>query len=74
MGKARCAENKELTRAIKLFKKHADELRKAEKSAEDGQVEKLFLSGVVACKEAIVKLVRMQGRHQKMCEECLKGK
>ena len=74
MGKARCAANREFTQAIKLFTKHAGVLRRAEKSADDGQVEKILLSGLLCCQEAIVKLVRMQGRHQKSCAECRKGR
>ena len=74
MGKARCKENQEFTLAIQLFKKHEGALRKAEKSAEAEQVEKILLSGMLCCEEAIVKLVRAQGRHQKSCEGCKKGK
>lgn len=74
MGKARCRGNKEFTQAIKLFRKHEVALRKAEKSADEEQVEKMLLGGMLCCEEAIVKLVRAQGRHQKSCGECAKGK
>jgi hypothetical protein len=74
MGRARCSENKEFAQAIKLFKKHEVALRKAEKSADEEQVEKILLSGMLCCEEAVVKLARAQWRHQKTCEECRKGK
>lgn len=74
MGKARCGENREFTQAIQLFSKHATALRKAEKGADNGNVEKILLSGLLCCQEGIVKLLRMQGKHKKGCEECRKGK
>jgi hypothetical protein len=72
MGKARCGENREFSKAIDLNKRHANALRKAEDSAGSGQVKKILLTGLLGCKEAIVKLVRMQGRHQQRCDECQK--
>ena len=38
MGSARCEENREFPKAINLINKHANALRKAENTAESGQV------------------------------------
>jgi ubiquitin C-terminal hydrolase len=73
MGKANCEENREFSQAINLNNKHAKALRKAENSAGSGEVKRILLAGLLACQEAVVKLVRMQGRHQKRCDECKKG-
>jgi hypothetical protein len=73
MSKASCKENREFTVAITLNRKHAAELRKAGNRA-GGEVKKILLGGLVGCQEAIVRLVRMQGRHQKKCDECRKRK
>jgi hypothetical protein len=73
MSKASCEENREFSVAIKLNRKHAAELRKAGSKA-GGEVKKILLGGLVGCQEAIVRLLRMQGRHQKKCEECKKRK
>jgi hypothetical protein len=73
MGKANCKENREFSQAINLYNKHTKALRKAENSAGSDQVKRILLAGSHACQEAIVKLTRMQGRHQKRCDECKKG-
>jgi hypothetical protein len=73
MGKAKCEENRGISVAINLFNKHANAIRKAENRADSEQVKKILLAGLLACQEAIVKLVRVQGRHQKKCDECKQG-
>jgi hypothetical protein len=72
MGSARCEENREFPKAINLINKHANALRKAENTAESGQVKRILLSALVGCEEAVVELVRMQGQHQKKCDDCKK--
>lgn len=73
MGRASCEQNREFGEAINLNSKHAKALHKAENSAGSGQVKKILLAGLLGCREAIVKLERMQGRHQKRCDECQNG-
>ena len=73
MSKASCRENREISEAIKLMNRHAHATRKAENRSESDQVKKILLADLLACQEAIVKLVRIEGRHQKWCEECYQG-
>jgi hypothetical protein len=70
MSKASCEENREISEAIKLINRHAKAVRKAENHTESEPVKKILLADMLACQEAIVKLVRIESRHQKRCEEC----
>ena len=73
MSRASCKKNREFSEAINLNNKHSEALRKAENSARSDEVKRILLAGFLACQEAIVKLTRMQGRHQKRCDECKRG-